>query len=113
MRRSVCAQVKFARCVDCRATIGEVGNGEPRSASSARLVQSLAWYSPDGAPISMNPVDHPMGGRTNNGGGRHHPVSPWGQKAKGLKTRTNKRTDSMIVRTVMRPRRVNHNGTFR
>jgi large subunit ribosomal protein L2 len=48
--------------------------------------------------ISMNPVDHPMGGRTNGGGGWHHPVSPWGTPAKGYKTRRNKRTDTMIVR---------------
>ena len=48
--------------------------------------------------ISMNPVDHPMGGRTNGGGGWHHPVSPWGTPAKGYKTRSNKRTDGMIVR---------------
>src|SRR5579859_3361876 len=47
---------------------------------------------------AMNPVDHPMGGRTNGGGGWHHPVSPWGTPAKGYKTRRNKRTDSMIVR---------------
>jgi large subunit ribosomal protein L2 len=46
----------------------------------------------------MNPVDHPMGGRANGGGGRHHPMSPWGTPAKGYKTRNNKRTDSMIVR---------------
>jgi large subunit ribosomal protein L2 len=48
--------------------------------------------------ISMNPVDHPMGGRTNGGGGWHHPMSPWGTPAKGYKTRRNKRTDTMIVR---------------
>ena len=86
--------------VDCRATIGEVGNGE----HSLRVIGKAGanrWRGirPTGRAISMNPVDHPMGGRTNGGGGRHHPVSPWGQKAKGLKTRTNKRTDSMIVRT--------------
>ena len=44
----------------------------------------------------MNPVDHPLGGRTR---GNRHPVSPWGQPAKGMKTRKNKRTDAMIVRT--------------
>lgn len=86
--------------VDCRATIGEVGNGE----HSLRVIGKAGanrWRGirPTVRAISMNPVDHPMGGRTNGGGGRHHPVSPWGQKAKGLKTRTNKRTDSMIVRT--------------
>jgi large subunit ribosomal protein L2 len=86
--------------VDCRATIGEVGNGE----HSLRVIGKAGanrWRGirPTVRAISMNPVDHPMGGRTNGGGGRHHPVSPWGQKAKGLKTRTNKRTDSMIVRS--------------
>jgi large subunit ribosomal protein L2 len=43
----------------------------------------------------MNPVDHPLGGRTRGG---RHPVSPWGQAAKGLKTRHNKATDRYIVR---------------
>ncbi len=86
--------------VDCRAAIGEVGNGE----HSLRVIGKAGanrWRGirPTVRGISMNPVDHPMGGRTNGGGGRHHPVSPWGQKAKGLKTRSNKRTDSMIVRT--------------
>jgi large subunit ribosomal protein L2 len=46
----------------------------------------------------MNPVDHPMGGRTNGGGGRHHPMSPWGTPSKGYHTRKNKRTDGMIIR---------------
>ncbi len=86
--------------VDCRATIGEVSNSE----HSLRVIGKAGanrWRGirPTVRGISMNPVDHPMGGRTNGGGGRHHPRSPWGQAAKGLKTRTNKRTSSMIVRT--------------
>ncbi|MBL8512703.1 MAG: 50S ribosomal protein L2 [Betaproteobacteria bacterium] len=86
--------------VDCRATIGEVGNGE----HSLRVIGKAGanrWrgWRPTVRAISMNPVDHPMGGRGNGGGGRHHPVSPWGQPAKGLKTRTNKRTKGMIVRS--------------
>jgi large subunit ribosomal protein L2 len=86
--------------VDCRATIGEVSNGE----HSLRVIGKAGanrWRGirPTVRGISMNPVDHPMGGRTNGGGGQHHPRSPWGQAAKGLKTRTNKRTSSMIVRT--------------
>src|SRR5437667_48572 len=51
-----------------------------------------------GVEAPMKPVDHPMGGRTNGGGGWHHPMSPWGTPAKGYKTRKNKRTDTMIVR---------------
>jgi len=46
----------------------------------------------------MNPVDHPMGGGEGRTSGGRHPCSPWGQLAKGLKTRNNKRTDGMIIR---------------
>jgi len=85
--------------VDCRATIGEVGN-EEHSLRSIGKAGANRWRGirPTVRAISMNPVDHPMGGRGNGGGGRHHPVSPWGTPAKGYKTRKNKRTDSMIVR---------------
>ncbi len=85
--------------VNCRATIGEVGNGE-HSLRQIGKAGANRWRGirPQTRAIAMNPVDHPMGGRGNGGGGRHHPVSPWGQPAKGYKTRSNKRTDSMIVR---------------
>ena len=85
--------------VDCRATIGEVGN-EEHSLRSIGKAGANRWRGkrPTVRGISMNPVDHPMGGRTNGGGGWHHPMSPWGTPAKGYKTRRNKRTDSMIVR---------------
>ena len=85
--------------VDCRATIGTVGN-EEHSLRSIGKAGANRWRGirPTVRGISMNPVDHPMGGRTNGGGGRHHPMSPWGTPAKGYKTRRNKRTDSMIVR---------------
>ena len=85
--------------VDCRATIGEVGN-EEHSLRSIGKAGANRWRGirPTVRGISMNPVDHPMGGRTNGGGGWHHPVSPWGTPAKGYKTRSNKRTDGMIVR---------------
>ena len=85
--------------VNCRATIGEVGN-EEHSLRSIGKAGANRWRGirPTVRAISMNPVDHPMGGRTNGGGGRHHPVSPWGTPAKVYKTRKNKRTDTMIVR---------------
>ena len=85
--------------VDCRAVIGEVGN-EEHNLRSIGKAGANRWRGkrPTVRGISMNPVDHPMGGRTNGGGGWHHPVSPWGTPAKGYKTRSNKRTDSMIVR---------------
>jgi large subunit ribosomal protein L2 len=85
--------------VDCRATIGEVGNEEHGLRSIGKAgAQRWRGIRPTVRGIAMNPVDHPMGGRTNGGGGRHHPMSPWGTPAKGYKTRKNKRTDVMIVR---------------
>src|SRR5499427_739025 len=85
--------------VNCRATIGEVAN-EEHSLRSIGKAGANRWRGkrPTVRGISMNPVDHPMGGRTNGGGGWHHPMSPWGTPAKGYKTRKNKRTDTMIVR---------------
>src|SRR5512134_1303523 len=85
--------------VDCRATIGEVGNEEHGLRSIGKAgAQRWRGKRPTVRGIAMNPVDHPMGGRTNGGGGWHHPMSPWGTPAKGFKTRRNKRTDVMIVR---------------
>src|SRR5512133_2582104 len=82
--------------VDCRATIGEVGR-EEHSLRSIGKAGAQRWRGirPTVRGISMNPVDHPHGGRSNGGG---HPVSPWGTPTKGYKTRRNKRTDVMIVR---------------
>ncbi len=82
--------------VDCRAVIGEVGN-EEHNLRSIGKAGANRWRGirPTVRGICMNPVDHPHGGRSNGGG---HPVSPWGTPTKGYKTRSNKRTDSMIVR---------------
>ena len=82
--------------IDCRATIGTVGNEEHslRSIGKAGAKRGLG-IRPTVRGIAMNPVDHPHGGRSNGGG---HPVSPWGTPTKGYKTRSNKRTDVMIVR---------------
>src|SRR5438270_1009234 len=85
--------------VDCRATIGEVGNEEHNLRSIGKAgAQRWRGIRPTVRGIAMNPVDHPMGGRTNGGGGRHHPMSPWGTPSKGYHTRKNKRTDDMIIR---------------
>ena len=81
--------------VDCRATIGEVGNEEHALRSIGKAgAQRWRGIRPTVRGIAMNPVDHPHGGRTNGGG---HPVSPWGTPTKGYKTRRNKRTSTMIV----------------
>ena len=81
--------------IECRATIGEVGNGE-HSLRTIGKAGANRWRGirPTVRGICMNPVDHPHGGRSNGGG---HPVSPWGTPTKGFKTRRNKRTDTMIV----------------
>ncbi|HMH59680.1 MAG TPA: 50S ribosomal protein L2 [Bradyrhizobium sp.] len=82
--------------VDCRATIGTVGNEEHNLRSIGKAgAQRWRGIRPTVRGIAMNPVDHPHGGRSNGGG---HPVSPWGTPTKGYQTRRNKRTDSMIVR---------------
>ena len=81
--------------IECRATIGEVGNGEHNLRQIGKAgAQRWRGIRPTVRGISMNPVDHPHGGRSNGGG---HPRSPWGQPTKGYKTRRNKRTNSMIV----------------
>jgi large subunit ribosomal protein L2 len=81
--------------IECRATIGEVGNGEHNLRQIGKAgAQRWRGIRPTVRGIAMNPVDHPHGGRSNGGG---HPRSPWGTPTKGYKTRSSKRTDTMIV----------------
>lgn len=84
---------------DCRATLGEVGNGE-HSLRSLGKAGATRWRGvrPTVRGAAMNPVDHPHGGGEGRSSGGRHPVSPWGMPTKGYKTRSNKRTDKMIVR---------------
>jgi large subunit ribosomal protein L2 len=86
--------------VDCRATIGEVGNDEHNLRSYGKAgAKRWRGIRPTVRGVVMNPVDHPHGGGEGKSGqGNPHPVSPWGWNTKGKKTRTNKRTASMIVR---------------
>jgi large subunit ribosomal protein L2 len=83
----------------CRATMGEVGNGE-HSLRQLGKAGAKRWRGvrPTVRGVAMNPVDHPHGGGEGRTSGGRHPVSPWGVPAKGYKTRKNKRTDNMIVR---------------
>ncbi|MCC6527454.1 MAG: 50S ribosomal protein L2 [Polyangiaceae bacterium] len=85
--------------MDCRATVGQVSNTDHANISIGKAGRSR-WLGrrPHNRGVSMNPVDHPMGGGEGRTSGGRHPCSPWGQLAKGLKTRNNKRTDGMIVR---------------
>ena len=85
--------------IDCRATIGEVGNAE-HALRSLGKAGAKRWRGvrPTVRGVAMNPVDHPHGGGEGRTSGGRHPVSPWGVPTKGHKTRTNKRTSKMIVR---------------
>ena len=85
--------------VDCRATIGEVSNSEHNLRSLGKAgAKRWRGIRPTVRGVVMNPVDHPHGGGEGRTSGGRHPVSPWGTPTKGYKTRSNKRTDSMIVR---------------
>ncbi len=85
--------------VECRATVGEVGNSE-HSLRKLGKAGATRWKGkrPTVRGVAMNPVDHPHGGGEGRTSGGRHPVTPWGVPTKGHKTRKNKRTDAMIVR---------------
>ena len=84
---------------DCRATVGEVGHGEHNLRKLGKAgAKRWRGVRPTVRGVAMNPVDHPHGGGEGKTSGGRHPVSPWGTPTKGYKTRSNKRTDGMIVR---------------
>jgi large subunit ribosomal protein L2 len=82
----------------CRASIGQVGNTDNENINLGKAGRSR-WRGirPGVRGMSMNPVDHPLGGGEGVGKG-HHPVTPWGQPCKGYKTRNSKRTDYSIIK---------------
>lgn len=84
---------------ECKATIGEVGNSE-HSLRKLGKAGAKRWRGvrPTVRGVAMNPVDHPHGGGEGRTSGGRNPVTPWGVPTKGKKTRSNKRTDGMIVR---------------
>ena len=86
--------------IDCRATLGEVGNDEHNLRTYGKAgAKRWRGIKPTVRGAAMNPVDHPHGGgEAKAGQGNPHPVSPWGTPAKGYKTRHNKRTQKFIVR---------------
>jgi len=91
----------------CRATIGEIGNGDHNQQSLGKAGRKR-WLGvrPTVRGVAMNPVDHPNGGgqgKSKGGGGRQHLVSPWGQLAKGYVTRSRRKlSNSQLI--------VHHNG---
>ncbi len=85
--------------VECRATVGEVGREEYNLRKYGKAgAKRWRGIRPTVRGVAMNPVDHPHGGGEGKTSGGRHPVTPWGIKTKGYKTRRNKRTATMIVR---------------
>ena len=84
---------------ECMASIGAVSNPDNMNQKFGKAGRTR-WmgFRPHNRGVVMNPVDHPHGGGEGRTSGGRHPVSPWGQPTKGYKTRTNKRTDSLIIR---------------
>jgi large subunit ribosomal protein L2 len=82
----------------CFATVGAVSNPDHMNTSIGKAGRNR-WLGkkPGNRGVSMNPIDHPHGGGEGRTSGGRHPVSPWGKPTKGKKTRSNKRTDGMIV----------------
>jgi large subunit ribosomal protein L2 len=85
--------------IDCRATIGSIGNSENANIAWGKAGR-IRWLGrrPHNRGVSMNPVDHPMGGGEGRSSGGRHPCTPWGVPTKGYRTRHNKATDKFIVR---------------
>lgn len=82
----------------CFATVGMLSNGDHQKISVGKAGRSR-WLGirPHVRGVAMNPVDHPMGGGEGKTSGGGHPVSPWGQKSKGLKTRKKKKASSKYI----------------
>jgi large subunit ribosomal protein L2 len=85
--------------LECRATIGQVGNTDHANRSLGKAGRSR-WLGrrPHVRGVAMNPIDHPHGGGEGRTSGGRHPVTPWGFPTKGKRTRKNKRTDKFIVK---------------
>ncbi len=85
---------------NCMATVGAVSNPDHQNVNWGKAGR-MRWKGrrPHNRGVSMNPIDHPHGGGEGRTSGGRHPVSPWGQPTKGHKTRRNKRTTGMIVRS--------------
>ena len=85
--------------VECRATLGQVGNIEHENVSVGKAGRTR-WKGrrPIVRGVAMNPIDHPMGGGEGRSSGGRHPCTPWGVPTKGYKTRKNRNSDKYIVK---------------
>ncbi|MEE2689900.1 MAG: 50S ribosomal protein L2 [Pseudomonadota bacterium] len=85
---------------DCMATVGAVSNADHLNETIGKAGrQRHKGFRPSVRGVAMNPVDHPHGGGEGRTSGGRHPVTPWGKPTKGRKTRQNKKTDKMIIRS--------------
>jgi large subunit ribosomal protein L2 len=84
--------------INCFATIGQVSNADHFNISVGKAGRSR-WLGrrPNVRGVAMNPIDHPMGGGEGKTSGGGHPVSPWGQLAKGLKTRKKRKASNSLI----------------
>lgn len=84
---------------ECMATVGAVSNPDNANTNLGKAGRSR-WlgHRPAVRGVAMNPIDHPHGGGEGRSSGGRHPVTPWGKPTKGKKTRSNKKTDGLIVR---------------
>jgi len=85
---------------ECMATVGSVSNPDHQNQNFGKAGR-MRWKGrrPHNRGVTMNPVDHPHGGGEGRTSGGRHPVTPWGQPTKGHKTRRNKKTSNMIIRS--------------
>jgi large subunit ribosomal protein L2 len=84
---------------ECMATIGAVSNPDQKNINLGKAGRKR-WMGkrPQVRGVAMNPVDHPHGGGEGRTSGGRHPATPWGKPTKGKRTRSNKRTDRLIMR---------------
>jgi large subunit ribosomal protein L2 len=82
----------------CRATVGQVGNTEHENVKLGKAGRTR-WLGrmPHNRGVTMNPVDHPLGGGEGRSSGGRHPVTPWGKPTRGAKTRRKKNSNKYIV----------------
>ncbi|MFQ5971525.1 MAG: 50S ribosomal protein L2 [Alphaproteobacteria bacterium] len=91
-------EVRMVRA-ECMATIGAVSNPDQGNIKLGKAGRKR-WLGkrPSVRGVAMNPIDHPHGGGEGRSSGGRHPVTPWGKPTKGKRTRSNKKTDALIVR---------------
>jgi len=92
-------EVRLVRA-ECMATVGAVSNPDNQNINFGKAGR-MRWlgFKPHNRGVSMNPVDHPLGGGEGKTSGGRHPVTPWGKPTKGKRTRNNKRTQNLVIRS--------------